>query len=133
MDGQPLAAYEFTPGTATTAGTLATSPTMQTGVTFSGGSESGAQLVISANGTQDAIVWAAYLSGSNEVLYAFDANNLGTELYASTQNSSRDAGPAPVKFTAPVVANGKVYVGGQGQVAVYGLLSDGMKKPVQGK
>jgi hypothetical protein len=133
VDGQPLAAYEFTPGTATTAGTLATSPTMQTGVTFSGGSESGAQLVISANGTQDAIVWAAYLSGSNEVLYAFDANNLGTELYASTQNSGRDAGPAPVKFTAPVVANGKVYVGGQGQVAVYGLLSDGMKKPVQGK
>jgi hypothetical protein len=129
VDGQPLAAYNFTPGTATTAGSVATTPSMQTGITFNGGGESGAQLVFSANGTQNAIVWAAYLGSSSVTLYAFDANNLSSELYASTQNSSRDQGPTPVKFTAPVVANGKVYVGGQGQVAVYGLLSQGRQAP----
>jgi hypothetical protein len=138
VDGHPLAAYNFTPGTSSTAGSLATTPSMQTGVSFNGGSETGAQLSISANGTQNAIVWAMYLGTSTVQLFAFDANNLSTELYASTQNNTRDLGPAPVKFTAPVIANGKVYVGGQGQVAVYGLLPLGMQSsntppPLQAK
>ena len=77
--------------------------------------------MISANGTQNAIVWAEYLGATNVQLYAFDAGSL-TELYDSNKNSSRDLGPLPVKFTEPMVANGKVYVGGQGQIAVYGLL-----------
>ncbi len=122
VDGQPLTTYDFTPGTKTTAGSVGTAPSMQTSVTFVGGAESGAQLVLSANGTQNPIVWAEYLGAANVYLYAFDANNLSTELYASTQNSTRDTGPGAVKFTVPMVANGKVYVGGQGQLVVYGLL-----------
>jgi hypothetical protein len=45
-----------------------------------------------------------------------------TELYNTTTNSSRDAAPTFVKFTSPIIANGKVFLSGQGSIAVYGLL-----------
>ncbi len=85
----------------------------------------GPSMVISANGTQSGIAWAArtdaYGSNGSEVLFAFDATNLATVLYASSNTARDDAGPA-VKFVVPVVTNGKVYLGAAYQVDVYGLL-----------
>jgi hypothetical protein len=56
-------------------------------------------------------------------LHAYDARNLATELYSSPV-TGQGAAPAAVRYTVPVVANGKVYVGGQSSVSVFGLLPD---------
>jgi hypothetical protein len=81
---------------------------------------------VSSNGTANGIVWAIqtdnYLSSGNSILRAYDATDVSTSLYSSSQNSSRDVAPVSTKFTVPTVANGKVYVGGGSKVAVYGLL-----------
>lgn len=78
---------------------------------------------ISANGAADGIVWLIEISGT---LRAYDASNLGTELYNSNQNAVRDALGAAVKFSAPSVANGKVYAGTQNSLVAYGLLRGGL-------
>ncbi|MBV9343410.1 MAG: chitobiase/beta-hexosaminidase C-terminal domain-containing protein [Gammaproteobacteria bacterium] len=87
----------------------------------------GASPVVSSNGTSNGVLWSirsdAYGSGGPAVLYAFDATNVATLLYSSAQNSARDAAGKAVKFQVPLVANGKVYVGAQGEVDVYGLLA----------
>ncbi len=75
---------------------------------------------ISANGTANGIAWILDPSGA---LRAYDASNLGTELYDSNQNQGRDALGATVKFSVPAVVNGTVYAGTQNSLAVYGLLS----------
>ena len=86
----------------------------------------GCSPVVSSSGTSNGVVWtlqddAARTSGPG-VLRAHDATDLSRLLYSSSANPSRDdPGPA-VKFTIPVVTNGKVYVGTQGRLSVFGLL-----------
>jgi hypothetical protein len=90
-------------------------------------SDRAAEPIISANGNSNGIVWViatdTYTSNTAPlVLHAFDASDVGTELWNSGQNASRDAGGKVVKFTTPTVANGHVYVGTRNSLDVYGLL-----------
>jgi hypothetical protein len=80
---------------------------------------------ISANGDANGIVWAVENNGGGNaggVLHAYDATNLGTELYNSNQAANNRDHFADNKFITPMIANGKVYVGTPNGVAVFGLL-----------
>jgi hypothetical protein len=87
----------------------------------------GCGLSVSAHGEEDGILWAlqvgAYDSKAPAVLKAYDAGNLGRILYTSNQHGERDVPGGAVKFSVPTVVAGKVYVGGAGQLTVFGLLS----------
>jgi hypothetical protein len=81
---------------------------------------------VTANGNTNAIVWLlqnnGYATGAPAILRAYDATDLAKELYNSAQNSARDdPGPA-VQYSVPMDINGKVYVGTQTQLSVFGKL-----------
>jgi uncharacterized protein (TIGR03437 family) len=78
---------------------------------------------ISANGSSSGIAWVLDPAG---VLRAYNATNLGVELYNSNQNASRDSLGGTVKFSVPTVVNGKVYAGTQAALVVYGPLAQGI-------
>jgi hypothetical protein len=82
----------------------------------------GATPSISAHGASNGIVWVTE-NTNPAVLHAYDATDLGTELYNSNQAGTRDQFGAGNKFITPTVANGKVYVGTTNGVGVFGLLS----------
>ncbi len=77
--------------------------------------------IISANVNSNGILWALKM-GNPGVLVAYNATNLTTEIYNTALNSARDGLTNGIKFTLPVVANGKVYFGSQFSVYVFGLL-----------
>ena len=107
----PFKAYSFTPGTAMTAGSFNETATAAPGIAQTAP-------VVSANGTTNGIVWTQETSGE---LHAYTPAL--TEIYNTSQAAaSRDAPPTFVKFTSPVIANGKVYLSGQGSLVVYGPL-----------
>ncbi len=98
---------------------LATSPSSKTVHQFP---YPGATPSISSNGTSNGILWAIDNSGP-AVLYAYDATDLTHELYDSNQAAGgRDQFGPGNKFITPMIVNGKVYVGTQTGVAVFGLL-----------
>lgn len=86
----------------------------------------GATPTVSANGSSSGVVWVlqtdGYAKSSPAVLHAYDAANVGDELYNSKMNPSRDNAAGAVKFTVPTVVNGKVYVPTQTELDIYGLL-----------
>jgi hypothetical protein len=117
--------YEFT--LSPTTSTFNTAAATQSTATFG---FPGATPSISASGTTNGIVWAIDArnygtadSGSHtagpEILHAFDATNLGNELWNSSMVSGDAAGNA-VKFTVPTIANGKVYIGTRGNDTTQG-------------
>ena len=77
---------------------------------------------VSSNGNTNAIVWAIDPSANPAVLTAHSAQNVATTLYSSASNPARDNAGAPTRFQVPTIANGKVYVAGNGAVSVFGLI-----------
>jgi hypothetical protein len=93
-------------------GVLAKTPFAQSKITTQGHSP-----IISANGTTNAVLWQ--ITGST--LQAFDAKTLAL-LYSSLRASNkRDVLPPLPHFANFVVADGKVYVGTNNSLVVYGL------------
>jgi hypothetical protein len=106
-------------------GQFPTSPTYQTSVTYN---YPGATPSVSSNGNRDGIVWTIRTEGKVQggkpaVLYANDASNVSVELYDSSQAGKRDTAGQGVKFTVPTIADGKVFVGTQSELDIYGLLA----------
>jgi Chitobiase/beta-hexosaminidase C-terminal domain/PQQ enzyme repeat len=81
---------------------------------------------LSADGNTNGILWGDY---DGNVLYAYDADNFPTVLWNSSQNSSRDSLGSYNKFTSPMIANGKVYMGTASALVVYGLLNNTVAAP----
>ena len=92
---------------------------------------------ISSDGNANGILWMIDTgiplqqgTSTKSTLRAYDANDLGTELYNSSENAA-DVPGYGIKFSSPVVANGKVYISTghqlttvtnpQGEIDVYGL------------
>ena len=104
-----------------TNGVIASTPVSKSGATFG---FPGATPTISANGTNNGILWIiqadAYLSSGPAILHAYNATNLAQELYNSSQNLARDNPGGGVKMVPPVVTGGKVYVGAEYALSVFG-------------
>jgi PA14 domain/Chitobiase/beta-hexosaminidase C-terminal domain len=101
-------------------GVLGTNPTLLS----SYGYYLGSTPTISANGTTNGIAWTlengAY-GRSPAILHAYNADSPASELYNTGFAGVRDVPGICVKFTVPVVSNGKVYIGTSYQLDVYGL------------
>jgi uncharacterized protein YjdB len=119
----PLYAYTLNPSTSQ----FNTVPSSSSAELFH---ERGTTPSVSSHGNSNGIVWAIdasqfggrSTSGTGPaILHAYDATNLNSELWNSSQVTRDQAGNA-VKFTVPTVANGKVYIGTTSELDVYGLL-----------
>lgn len=79
----------------------------------------GGHAILTANGSSTGILW---FSSSGTNLYALNATTL-QPIYDSTQAANgRDTVPPLAHFATPVAINGKVFLGTQNSVVVYGLL-----------
>ena len=78
---------------------------------------------ISSNGTTagTGVLWM--LNRNTGALHAFDAGRISRELYNSNQNRARDGLDSVTKFTTPLLANGRVYVGTDTRLVIYGRLT----------
>jgi hypothetical protein len=120
-DGDYLKQYTITNGS------LSTAPVEQTIASFPVGSTP----AVSADGNKNGILWALMRKDSLSsepgtkpaVLYAFNALDVSQVLYTSAQNRElRDQPGCGNKFNTPTIANGKVYVGTQNELDVFGIL-----------
>jgi hypothetical protein len=103
--GAPIAALSFAKGQLSTTAIAKTKATSQ-----------GHSPILSANGATSGILWTA-----GEFLMAYNATTL-SKLYSSNQAAAkRDVLPLLPHFANLVVANGKVYVGTNTSLVVYGL------------
>lgn len=110
----PLKQYQFQNGVLNTT-PLASSPTAY--------GLRGANTVVSANGTNKAIVWAYEKTAAGTgILHAYDATQVSNELWNSNMNAERDGAGGGIGFAVPVVQDGRVVIAYDMRVGVYGLL-----------
>jgi len=112
---EPLKFYAFTNGL------LNTTPISQSTETLG---FRGATPCVSANGTNDGIVWLLIPGASaNPSLRAYNANNLSPRLYDSYFDFQQGLPEkiSLIKFAVPTVANGRVFLGTQDSIAVFAL------------
>jgi len=76
--------------------------------------------VISANANENPVIWV--LQWEKSILRAYKYNNMENQIYGTNQNPTRDGLDGHTAKTAPIVANGRVYVGTTTNLDVYGLL-----------
>jgi uncharacterized repeat protein (TIGR03806 family) len=102
-------------------GFIAPTPASVTRTSFGG---FGTTPSVSANGRENGIVWTIQSDGAvwhgPAILHAYDAANVAVELYNSSQLPERDNPGNAVKMTVPTVADGKVFIGTQNGLAVFG-------------
>jgi hypothetical protein len=111
-----LDAYKFT------GANIQTNPLASTAVA-QGKSPGGTSLSANGDLASSAIVWGTH-DGNGGTLRAYEAVNVTHELWNSQQNAARDALGSYVKFCAPTIANGKVYMATTASnLVVYGLLT----------
>jgi hypothetical protein len=98
----------------------------------------GGILSLSANGSTpgSGILWAstptqdAGPQTAPGALRAYDASNVGVELWNSKQNSARDDAGYFAKFCPPTIADGKVFLATfSNELDVYGLFAPGIVTP----
>lgn len=105
-----------------TSGSVGTSPAFVATVRPGADGMPGGFSSISANGTRDGIVWTIVQQADSQggpptpaILYAHDATNL-QELWSNCQDAAAFA-----KFTAPTIADGRVFLPSFNLFQVYGL------------
>ena len=102
-----------------TNGALSASPSETSSQTVGG---FGLTPSVSSNGTSNGIVWAVDFTHSPQVVYAYNASNVSQLLWSSAQNATRDSAGSQQKFAVPTISDGKVFVGSNNELLVYGLL-----------
>lgn len=107
--GNPVTAYSLNNGA------LVVPPLAQSAL-ISGPSHA----VITSNGNSNGILW---LINGGKTLFAMDAITLNLVYKSNQAANGRDALPPLAHFAAPIAADGKVFIGTQNSVVVYGLLS----------
>ncbi len=109
-------AYKFT------GANFQTTP-LATGTVSQGNRCGGTSLSANGNLQGSGVVWGTH-DGSGGTVRAYEAVNVAHELWNSQQNAARDALGNYVKFCAPTIANGKVYVAtSANKLVAYGLLT----------
>ena len=97
---------------------LSTTPASRSATTFG---NRGANTIVSANGTSDAIVWAETKDAKSAIgLHAYDATDVSHELWNNYMGTN--VLYPGVRFATPVVVDNKVIAAGKNDIFIYGLL-----------
>jgi hypothetical protein len=107
--------FSFDPST----GLLSTAPVSESSPSYQ--YYNGSTPVISASQNNNAILWTAENYVGQATMHAYNAISLGTELFNTKMNPTRDGAGASVRYMVPTVANGKVYLATNSRLSVYGL------------